>query len=78
MMLFGAGEDQSFDVFADLFHQLSLVIDELLRTDKEIEKIVEESEKRKVKLVVFSHESDGGRELSGYGGFASLLRFRMR
>lgn len=55
-----------------------LVLDELLRTNKEIEKTVEEAEKRKVKLVVFSHESDGGRELSGYGGFAALLRFRMR
>ena len=55
-----------------------LVIDELLRTNKEIEKVVEEAEKRKVKLVVFSHESDGGRELSGYGGLAALLRFRMR
>jgi protein pelota len=55
-----------------------LVLDELLRTSKEIEAIVEEAEKRKVKLVVFSHESDGGRELSGFGGFAALLRFRMR
>ena len=55
-----------------------LVLDELLRTNKEIESVVEEAEKRKVKLVVFSHESDGGRELSGYGGFAALLRFKMR
>jgi len=55
-----------------------LVIDELLRNNKEIEKVVEEAEKKKVKLVVFSHESDGGRELSGYGGFAALLKFKMR
>ena len=55
-----------------------LVLDELLRTDKEVEKIVEQGEARKVKLVIFSHESDGGRELDGYGGFAALLRFRMR
>ena len=55
-----------------------LVLDELLRTNREIEGIVEEAEKRKVKLIVFSHESDGGRELSGYGGFAALLRFKMR
>lgn len=55
-----------------------MVIDELLRTDKEIEATVEEAEKRKVKLVVFSQESDGGRELEGFGGFAALLRFRMR
>jgi len=55
-----------------------LVLDELLRNDKEIEKIVEDAEERKVKLTVFSHESDGGRELAGYGGFAALLRFRVR
>ncbi|MCX6773296.1 MAG: mRNA surveillance protein pelota [Candidatus Micrarchaeota archaeon] len=55
-----------------------LVLDELLRNNKEIESVVEEAEKRKVKLIVFSHESDGGRELSGYGGFAALLKFRIR
>ena len=55
-----------------------LVLDELLRNNKEIEQVVEEAEKRKVKLIVFSHESDGGRELAGYGGFAALLRFRTR
>ncbi len=55
-----------------------MVIDELLRNDKKIEAVVEEAEKKKVKLVVFSHESDGGRELEGYGGFAALLKFRMR
>jgi len=54
-----------------------MVIDELLRTDKEVERIAEDAEKKKVKLVVFSHESDGGRELSGYGGLAAILRFRM-
>ncbi|VVC01491.1 Peptide chain release factor subunit 1 [uncultured archaeon] len=54
-----------------------LVIDELLRNSKEVESIVEEAEKRKVKLVVFSHESDGGRELAGYGGFAALLKFKI-
>jgi len=55
-----------------------LVEDELLRNSKEVEAIVEEAEKRKVKLAVFSNESDGGRELAGYGGFAALLRFRIR
>ena len=55
-----------------------LVIDELLRNNKEIEAVVEEAEKRKVKLIVFSQDSDGGRELAGYGGFAALLRFRIR
>ncbi len=58
--------------------EILMVEDELLRNDKAIEAVVEEAEKRKVKLVIFSHESDGGRELSGYGGFAALLRFRVR
>ena len=40
--------------------------------------VVEEAEKKKVRLVVFSHESDGGRELAGFGGFAALLRFKIR
>ncbi|MCX8174914.1 MAG: mRNA surveillance protein pelota [Candidatus Micrarchaeota archaeon] len=64
-------------VLASAVEQL-LVLDELLRTNKEVEAVVEEAEKRKVKLVVFSHASDGGRELAGYGGFAALLRFRIR
>jgi len=55
-----------------------LVLDELLRTNKEIEAVVEEAEKRKVRLIVFSHESDGGRELDGYGGLAALLKFKIR
>ena len=55
-----------------------MVEDELLRNNKEVEAVVEEAEGKKVRLVVFSHESDGGRELSGFGGFAALLRFRMR
>jgi len=55
-----------------------LVVDELLRNNREIEDAVDAAEKRKVKLVVFSHESDGGRELLGYGGFAALLKFRLR
>ena len=55
-----------------------LVEDELLRNSKEVESVVEEGEKRKASLVVFSHESDGGRELSGFGGLAALLKFRLR
>jgi protein pelota len=55
-----------------------LVEDELLRNSKEIEAVVEEAEKLKVRLVIFTHDSDGGRELDGYGGFAALLKFRLR
>lgn len=53
-----------------------MVQDELLRNNKQVEAIVEEAEKKRVKLVVFSHESDGGRELAGFGGLAALLKFR--
>jgi len=55
-----------------------LVLDELLRKNKEIEKILEASEKRKVKITIFSHESDPGHELAGFSGIAGILRFRMR
>ncbi|MCX8195440.1 MAG: mRNA surveillance protein pelota [Candidatus Micrarchaeota archaeon] len=54
-----------------------MVQDELLRNSKEVELLVEEAEKRKARLVIFSHESDGGRELAGFGGLAALLRFRI-
>ena len=58
--------------------EILMVEDELLRNDKGIEAVVEEAEKKKVKLVIFSHESDGGRELDGFGGFAAILKFKMR
>ncbi|MCX8197849.1 MAG: mRNA surveillance protein pelota [Candidatus Micrarchaeota archaeon] len=54
-----------------------MVVDELLRSNKQVEEIVEEAEKRKIVVAIFSHDSDGGRELSGYGGFAALLRFKI-
>jgi len=72
------GKKEVADAVASSAADTILVLDELLRTDKEVEKIVEQGEARKVKLVIFSHESDGGRELDGYGGFAAILRFRMR
>ncbi len=55
-----------------------MVLDELLRSNKQVEQIVEQAEKKKVKLVIFSHESDGGGQLEGFGGFAALLRFKIR
>ena len=72
------GADEVKNAVAASAVETLMVIDELLRNNKGIEAVVEEAEKKKVKLVVFSHESDGGRELEGYGGFAALLKFRMR
>ncbi|MEM4633688.1 MAG: mRNA surveillance protein pelota [Candidatus Anstonellaceae archaeon] len=54
-----------------------MVLDELLKRNKEIEEIVEEAEKRKASLAIFSQHSDGGRELAGYGGLAAILKFRI-
>lgn len=53
-----------------------LVLDEMLRTNKEIEKLAEGAEKVAV-VVVFSSEADPGQELKGLGGIAALLRFRV-
>ncbi|MFH1306696.1 MAG: mRNA surveillance protein pelota [Candidatus Micrarchaeota archaeon] len=52
-----------------------LVLDELLRNRKDVDEIIELAEKNKVKIMIFSHESDGGKELEGFGGLISFLRF---
>ncbi|MCX8196905.1 MAG: mRNA surveillance protein pelota [Candidatus Micrarchaeota archaeon] len=57
--------------------EVLMVTDELLRTNKEVAAIVQEAEKKGAKITVFSSQSDGGRELAGFGGFAALLRFRI-
>ncbi len=53
-----------------------LVLDELLRKGKKIEKLAEDAEKTSV-VVIFSSEADPGQELKGIGGIAALLRFRI-
>lgn len=53
-----------------------LVLDELLRKNKEVEEIAELAEKSAT-MVVFSSEADPGQELKGLGGIAALLRFRI-
>ncbi len=54
-----------------------LVLDELLRTRKDVEDIAELADRNRIKLMIFSHESDGGRELAGLGGLAAFLRFAL-
>jgi protein pelota len=57
--------------------QRVLVLDELLRTNKDVEKLLELAEKNRVDIKIFSHESDGGQELAGFGGFVAFLRFAL-
>jgi len=53
------------------------VLDELVRKDKEVEAIIEEAEKRKVKMTIFSAANQAGKELASLGGLAALLRFKI-
>ncbi|MEM4554979.1 MAG: mRNA surveillance protein pelota [Candidatus Anstonellaceae archaeon] len=57
--------------------EVLMVSDELLRNSKEVSQIVDAAQQKGAKVVVFSSESDGGRELAGFGGLAALLRFRI-
>ena len=54
-----------------------LVLDELLRKRKDVDNLIETAEKNKVKIMIFSHESDGGKELEGFGGLIVFLRFAL-
>lgn len=54
-----------------------MVLDEVLRQRKDVEDIIELAEQSKVPVMIFSHESDGGRELAGMGGLAAFLRFAL-
>ncbi|MFH1285907.1 MAG: mRNA surveillance protein pelota [Candidatus Micrarchaeota archaeon] len=53
------------------------VVDELLRKDKEVERILENAERKNVKLIIFSAENDAGKQLSGFSGIAALLRYKI-
>ncbi len=53
------------------------VADEALRKNKEIEKLMEEAERKKTKITIFSAEDDAGRQLAGLGGIAGILRFKI-
>jgi len=54
-----------------------LVVDELLRKDKDVEKLLEDAEKMKAEISIFSSESEAGKQLMGFSGIASILRFRI-
>ncbi len=53
-----------------------LVTDELLRTSKDAEIVVENAGKRNAELIIFSISSDAGVRLKGFGGIAALVKFR--
>jgi protein pelota len=75
LVAYGTKEVQKaieFSSVSDLF-----VLDELLRKSKEIEGMLADAERKGAKITVFSHESDGGRELAGFSGIAALLKFRI-
>ena len=55
-----------------------LIVDELLRKEKEVEKLLEDSEKMKVEIFIFSSESEAGKQLAGLSGIAGILRFSIR
>ena len=55
-----------------------LVVDELLRKDKEIEKLLEDAEKMKAEIFLFSSESEAGKQLTGLSGIAGILKFSIR
>jgi len=53
------------------------VVDESLRKNKDIEKILEDAEKIKSDVTIFSSENEAGKQLAGFGGIACTLRFKI-
>lgn len=54
-----------------------LVVDELLRSDKSIEKLLDDAEKIKAEILLFSSESEAGKQLAGLSGIAGILKFEI-
>ncbi len=54
-----------------------LILDELLRSDDEIQEIAESLKKSNCKLFIISKDSDAGMKLKGFGGIAGFLRFNI-
>jgi len=52
--------------------------DEILRKNKSLKSLMEEAEKLKCEVHVFSVENPAGKQLAGLGGIAALLRFKIR
>ncbi|MBD3210674.1 mRNA surveillance protein pelota [Candidatus Micrarchaeota archaeon] len=55
-----------------------LVLDEYLRSDSEVEEVVNLADRNKAEIVIVSSEGDAGERLKGLGRIAALLRFKMR
>lgn len=53
------------------------VLDEFLRTGKNVEKTIDAAEKAGAEIVIFSSEGDAGIKLKGFGKIAGLLRWRI-
>ncbi len=54
------------------------IVDEVLRKNKQAEKLMEECENNKARVTIFSSENDAGKQLAGLGGIAGILRFKIR
>lgn len=54
-----------------------LVLDSLLRTSEEIQKIIEEGEKVGSEIVTISAEGDAGIKLKNFGGLGAILRWKI-
>jgi protein pelota len=55
-----------------------LIVDELLRKDKEVEKLLDDAERMKAEILIFSSESEAGKQLAGLSGIAGILRFSIK
>ncbi len=55
-----------------------LVVDELLRKDRSVEKLLDDAEKMKAEIFLFSSESEAGKQLTGLSGIAGILKFSLR
>lgn len=74
--LIAYGRDKVKEAIENNAAEIVLVLDEVLRNDKQTAQLIELAEKSAI-IVVFSSESDPGQELKGLSGIAALLRFRM-
>jgi protein pelota len=54
-----------------------LVLDELLRKNEDIEKLVESAEKAGAEIVIISSEGNPGLRLKNFSGIATLLRWKL-
>ncbi len=54
-----------------------LVLDEALRSEKDIEEVVDLADRNRAEIVVVSSLGDAGEKLKGFGKIAALLRFKI-